>query len=113
MTLYLVARRGRCTTANGRDGVEVTTAWKARRRACEGVEGATAANRAGAARGAGAAGGPGAARARARGAAPEQRARRRGDERALGGVARPGRARRRRTGRRGRGGGDSVKESEE
>ena len=48
ISLYLFARRGRCTTANGRDGVEVATAWRARRRACEGVEGATAANRAGA-----------------------------------------------------------------
>jgi hypothetical protein len=45
MSLYLVARRERCTTANGRDDVEVATAWRARRRACEGVEGATAANR--------------------------------------------------------------------
>jgi hypothetical protein len=63
MSLYLVARRGRCTTANGRDGVEVATAWRARRRACEGVEGATAANRTarGASRGATAANRAGAA----------------------------------------------------
>jgi hypothetical protein len=45
MSLYLVARCGRCTRANGRDGVEVATTWRARRQACEGVEGATAGGR--------------------------------------------------------------------
>jgi hypothetical protein len=94
MSLYLVARRGRCTTANGRDGVEGATAGL---RGCDGGEPD------GEGRGEGRDGGePGGRDVR------PWRGEGEGKGRGQGAPVRPGGARRRLTGRRGRGGGDGA-----